>query len=208
MLQFITHRTERYDEVSGTEAVLEGGCRWVQLRMKDATTQEIIRTGREIGRLCRAFGATFIVDDRVDLVEELRADGVHLGRNDMPVADARRLLGRGRIIGATANTFDDAARAAAEGADYLGIGPFRFTSTKRNLSPILGVEGCRRIAERCRQAGIVLPTGAIGGIGHDDIAAVMATGITGIALSGALLRAEETQAETRRIIDTIKLNRR
>lgn len=208
MLQFITHRTERYDEVSGAEAVLEGGCRWVQLRMKDAATEDILRAGREVGRLCRAYGATFIVDDRVDLVEELRADGVHLGRSDMPVADARRLLGSGRIIGATANTFDDVARAAAAGADYLGIGPFRYTSTKRNLSPILGIEGYRSIVSRCRQAGIALPTVAIGGIENDDIAGILATGITGIALSGALLRADDAQAETRRILNTIKQNLR
>ena len=157
MLQFITHHTNRYDEITGTRAVLEGGCRWVQLRMKDAPDEEVTAVGREVGALCRRFGATFLLDDRVHLVDGLGADGVHLGKNDMPVDEARRLLGPGRLIGATANTFADIERAARAGADYIGLGPFRFTQTKRNLSPILGLEGYRDILARGRAAGIDLP---------------------------------------------------
>ena len=200
MLQFITHRNGRYDEISGTRAVLEGGCRWVQLRMKDAPDEEFLRVGREVGRLCREYGATFLVDDRVHLVAELGADGVHLGKLDMPVSEARRLLPAGTTIGATANTFEEIARAAAAGADYIGLGPFRFTETKRNLSPILGLEGYRAIFERCRAAGIALPVVAIGGITAADVAAILATGATGIALSGALLGAEDPAEETRKIM--------
>ena len=205
MLQFITHRNGRYDEISGTRAVLEGGCRWVQLRMKDAPDEEVVRVGREVGRLCREYGATFLVDDRVQLVSELGSDGVHLGKHDMPVSEARRLLPAGTIIGATANTFEDIARAAAAGADYIGLGPFRFTETKRNLSPILGLEGYRTIFERCREAGITLPVVAIGGITAADVAAILAAGATGIALSGALLSAEDPAEETRKITKIINI---
>lgn len=208
MLQFITHRTGAYDEITGTRAVLDGGCRWVQLRMKDATAEERLRVGREVARLCRACGATFIVDDQVGLVRELGADGVHLGRNDMPVAEARRLLGSGCTIGATANTFEDIARAAAQGADYIGLGPFRFTQTKRNLSPVLGTEGYRRILAQCREAGIALPVVAIGGITEADVPAILAAGAAGIALSGGLLRAEDPAAETRRILMTLNREKR
>ena len=204
MLQFITHRNDRYDEITGTRAVLEGGCRWVQLRMKDAPDEEVVRVGREVGRLCREFGATFLLDDRVHLVAELGADGVHLGKNDMPLAEARKLLPAGTIIGATANTFEDIERAAAAGADYIGLGPFRFTQTKRNLSPILGLEGYRKIFERCRAAGITLPVVAIGGITAADIAPILATGATGIALSGALLGAADPVEETRKITNILK----
>lgn len=200
MLQFITHHTDRYDEITGTRAVLEGGCRWVQLRMKDAPDEEVTAVGREVGALCRRFGATFLLDDRVHLVDRLGADGVHLGKNDMPVAEARRLLGPGRLIGATANTFADIERAARTGADYIGLGPFRFTQTKRNLSPILGLEGYRDILARCRAAGIDLPVVAIGGITAADVEAILATGVTGIALSGALLGAASPAEETRRIM--------
>ena len=204
MLQFITHRNDRYDEISGTRAVLEGGCRWVQLRMKDAPDEEFLRVGREVGRLCRQYGATFLLDDRVHLVTELGADGVHLGKNDMPPSEARQLLPEGKIIGATANTFEDIERAVAEGADYIGLGPFRFTQTKRNLSPILGLEGYRQILTRCRTAGITLPVVAIGGITAADIAGILATGVSGIALSGALLGAQDPSEETRKIVDILK----
>lgn len=204
MLQFITHRNDRYDEISGTRAVLEGGCRWVQLRMKEATEEEFLRTGAEVGRLCRAFGATFLLDDRVELVHRLGADGVHLGKNDMPPREARALLGAGKIIGATANTFEDIERAAAQGADYIGLGPFRFTRTKQKLSPILGLEGYREILARCARAGIRLPVVAIGGITAADIDSLMTTGIAGIALSGALLRAEDPAKETQKISDILK----
>ena len=204
MLQFITHRNDRYDEISGTRAVLEGGCRWVQLRMKEATEEEFLRTGAEVGRLCRAFGATFLLDDRVELVHRLGADGVHLGKNDMPPREARALLSAGKIIGATANTFEDIERAAAQSADYIGLGPFRFTRTKQKLSPILGLEGYREILARCARAGIRLPVVAIGGITADDIDSLMTTGIAGIALSGALLGAEDPAKETQKISDILK----
>lgn len=206
MLQFITHRNARFDEISGTRAVLEGGCRWVQLRMKDASDEEFLRAGREVARLCRAFGATFLVDDRVHLVGELGADGVHVGRNDMPVAEARRILGPERIVGATANTFEEIRRAAEAGAGYIGLGPFRFTKTKQHLSPILGLEGYRTIFARCREAGITLPVVAIGGITAADVAEILAAGATGIALSGALLGAPDPATETRKIIDIIEEN--
>lgn len=204
MLQFITHRNDRYDEISGTRAVLEGGCRWVQLRMKEARDEEFLRVGREVERLCRQYGATFLLDDRVHLVAELGADGVHLGKNDMPPSEARQLLPEGKIIGATANTFEDIERAVAEGADYIGLGPFRFTQTKHNLSPILGLEGYRQILTRCRTAGITLPVVAIGGITAADIAGILATGVSGIALSGALLGAQDPSEETRKIVDILK----
>ena len=198
MLQFITHHTDRYDEIAGTRAVLEGGCRWVQLRMKDAPAEEVRRIGREIEKLCREYGAKFILDDHVELVRELNADGVHLGKLDTPIAEARRLLGPEYLIGATANTFEDIERGAGQGADYIGLGPFRFTQTKRNLSPVLGLEGYRTIMERCRNAGV-----AIGGITAADVEDILATGVTGIALSGALLQAENTLEETQRIIKII-----
>lgn len=207
MLQFITHPTGHYDEITGTQAVLDGGCRWIQLRMKEAPTEEFLRTGREMARLCRRYGATFILDDRVDLVRELHADGVHLGKNDMPVEEARRLLGKEKRIGATANTFEEIRQAAAQGADYIGLGPFRFTQTKRNLSPVLGPGGYRSILEQCRKTGITLPVIAIGGITAADVAEIISTGISGIALSGALLQAENTTAETHKILTILNQNR-
>lgn len=204
MLQFITHKAGGYDELSGAEAVLKGGCRWVQLRMKDASDEEFMSVGRKLAELCRSFGARLILDDRVHLVGEIGADGVHVGKNDMPVDEVRRLLGPGFIVGATANSFDDIASAAARGADYIGLGPFRFTQTKRKLSPILGLEGYRQLMSESRAAGILLPVVAIGGINSADIPDIMATGVHGVAISGGLLRAEDTVTETRNILSELE----
>ena len=201
MLQFITHRNDRFaNEATGVEKVLQGGCRWVQLRMKDATVAQVMEQGRAVGRLCRSYGATFILDDRVEMVEALGADGVHLGKNDMPVQEARALLGPDKIIGATANSFDDIRMAVAAGADYIGLGPFRFTTTKAKLSPVLGLEGYADIMQKCRLEGINIPIVAIGGILADDMAAIMATGVSGVAVSGAILNAADPVAETKKFL--------
>lgn len=200
-VQFITHTSARYTYADSARLALAGGCRWIQLRMKDAQREEIIATAAEILPLCREVGATFILDDHVELVELTGADGVHLGKNDMPIAEARRQLGHNKIIGGTANTFEDILAHAEAGADYIGCGPFRFTTTKKNLSPILGLEGYARIVEQMRQNHISLPIVAIGGIAFEDIPAILQTGVTGIALSGSVLRADDPIAEMRRIVE-------
>ena len=203
MLQFISHYTERYSYLDSIRMALAGGCRWIQLRIKDATDDEVRPIAVEALRLCREAGATFVIDDRVLLVRELGADGVHLGKNDMPISEARRLLGPNYIIGGTANTFDDVKSHYEASADYIGCGPFRFTTTKQKLSPILGLEGYRSIISKMRDADINLPIVAIGGITEADIPAILATGITGIALSGTVLRAPDPVQKMKELINTI-----
>lgn len=200
-LQFITHFTDTYSYYDSARMALEGGCRWIQLRMKDASADELEQEALRVQSLCKSYGATFIIDDHVELVRKLHADGVHLGKNDMPIAEARRMLGTHFIIGGTANTFDDVRRHHEAGADYIGCGPFRFTTTKKNLSPIVGLEGYRSIVSHMKEAGIRLPIVAIGGITFEDIPAIMETGVTGVALSGTILRAADPVAETRRIVN-------
>lgn len=203
-LQFITHFTDRYSYYDSARMALEGGCRWIQLRMKDASPEEIRPEAIRIQTLCREYGATFIIDDQVELVKELHADGVHLGKNDMPIAEARQILGKDFIIGGTANTFEDVQMHYRAGADYIGCGPFRFTTTKKNLSPILGLDGYASIVSQMKTEGINLPIVAIGGITYDDIPFIMQIGVTGIALSGTILRAENPVDETRRILEAIR----
>ena len=199
MIQFISHYTDQYTYLDSIRLALEGGCRWVQLRMKEASPEDIIATGKEVRRLCDKFQATFILDDHVELVHNVGADGVHLGKKDMPVAEARRLLGPDSIIGGTANTFEDVRMHYEGGASYIGCGPFRFTTTKKGLSPILGLEGYRRIVEQMKAEGIHLPIVAIGGITAEDIPELMLTGVTGIALSGTILRAEDPVKEMEKV---------
>lgn len=204
MIQFISHYNEHYDYLDSIRLALDGGCRWIQLRMKDATTDEIRPIALQAQRMCAERGATFIIDDHVELVKEIHADGVHLGKNDMPIAEARKLLGKDFIIGGTANTFEDIVSHYESGADYIGCGPFRFTTTKKNLSPVLGLDGYADIIEKMKTAGIDLPVVAIGGITADDIPSILQTGITGIALSGTVLNAVNPAEEMKRIINIIK----
>ena len=203
MIQFISHYTDRIGYLDSIRLALEGGCRWVQLRVKNAAIDELRPMALEAQRMCREAGATFIIDDQVALVKEIGADGVHLGKNDMPVAEARKVLGPDFIIGGTANTFDDVRMHYEAGANYIGCGPFRFTTTKEKLSPVLGLDGYCSIVSQMREEGIILPIVAIGGITADDIPDIMKTGVTGIALSGTVLRAENPILEMQRLLTIV-----
>lgn len=189
-VQFITHQTSSVTYEQSAMLALEGGCRWIQLRMKGADDDEVAPIAKRLLAACRQYGATFIIDDRVELTRTIDADGVHLGHHDMPVAEARKLLGEGFLIGGTANTVDDIRELHRSGADYVGCGPFRFTKTKENLSPILGLEGYARIMDTVNREAINIPVCAIGGITLADVPAIMATGVDGIAVSGAVLQSD------------------
>ena len=189
-LQFITHYNKEYSYIDSARIALEGGCRWVQLRMKDAEEALLKETAITIQAMCRKYGATFIIDDNVLLAKQIKADGVHLGKKDMPIAEARKILGQQFIIGGTVNTFEDIQHHLQNGSpDYFGCGPFRFTSTKKNLAPTLGCEGYRDITRRMRENNITVPIVAIGGICKEDIPSLLECGIDGIALSGSILNA-------------------
>lgn len=203
-VQFISHRTGKYSYADSVRLALEGGCKWIQLRMKDASEDEILETASQVRKMCDRYEAVFILDDHVRLVEKTGADGVHLGKNDMPVDEARRLLGNGKIIGGTANTLDDIIMHYSRGADYIGCGPFRFTTTKKNLAPVLGLDGYKEIMEGLGKAGIKIPVAAIGGITVEDIPAIMATGINGIAISGSVLKADDPVEEMKKTINTTR----
>ena len=199
-VQFITHRTARYGYVEGALMALEGGCRWIQLRMKEAPDDDVRAAAAALLPRCRACGAVLILDDRVTLARETGADGVHLGKTDMPVAEARRLLGSGVIIGGTATTLDDIVSHARQGADYIGCGPFRFTETKKNLAPVLGLDGYRQIMAGLRELGLRLPVVAIGGIRADDLPDLAATGVDGVAVSGSVLGSDDPVAAMARLV--------
>lgn len=203
-LQFISHVNSRFSTYeAGVKAAVEGGCRWIQLRMKGATTAQRIATAEKIIPFCHSAGAIVIIDDDVQAVNATDADGVHLGKNDMPIEEARCLLPT-KIIGATANTAEDLMAAAEAGADYAGLGPFRWTDTKKGLSPILGIDGYSRIFSALRNQGIAIPTIAIGGITADDISPLLNVGAAGIAVSGTILNAKNPADETRKLIATIR----
>ncbi|MDN4754884.1 thiamine phosphate synthase [Porphyromonadaceae bacterium W3.11] len=202
-LQFITHQNNKFDYLTGAKLALDGGCKWIQLRMKGAEEPHIIEVGTALRRLCSEYQATLIIDDRVDLVEKLDADGVHLGQKDMPIDEARSLLGPNKIIGGTANTIDEIQAHSDRGANYVGCGPFRYTTTKKNLSSILGLKGYIQLVSQMQERDITIPLIAIGGITLRDIPAILSTGVFGIAISGAILDSKDPTEMTKEFINQI-----
>ena len=203
MLQFITHPSPRFSITEEVRLVLEGGCKWIQLRMKDASYDEMRATALEIIPLCKENDAIMVIDDNVRLTDELRVHGVHLGKNDMPPRQAREELGPHAIIGVTANTAEDILAMRGIDVDYVGLGPFRFTTTKSALSPVIGLDGYRDIMSAIRNAGSELPVVAIGGITLDDIDPLMETGINGVAMSGAIINAPDPKEYTSKVIEAL-----
>ena len=200
MLQFITHPSEKYSIAEEVQMVIEGGCRWVQLRLKDVSDEEFVQIAEEVIPLCRESNTFLVFDDRVELAMKMHVHGVHLGKNDMPPAQARELMGAEAIIGCTANTAADITALSGIDVDYVGLGPYRHTTTKERLSPILGLEGYRKVVAEASAAGNKLPIVAIGGITIDDIEPILATGVNGIAMSGAIINAPDPVEYTRRVM--------
>ena len=191
-------------DLSVAAQFLDAGGRWIQLRMKDASAEVIVCRGKEMLALCRKRRAVLVVNDAPQLAAAIGADGVHLGQADMPPIEARRIIGDGAVIGSTANTFEQIAARNDGETDYVGLGPFRFTTTKKNLSPVLGAEGYRTILGRMRTENIPLPVVAIGGIELPDIPQIMRTGVDGIALSGAIARADSPATTTANFLNAIR----
>lgn len=190
-LHYISQETENIGHLDAINKTLIAGAKWVQLRVKDKPEEVILELAIKANALCKAYGARLIVNDYPLIALKAGAYGLHLGLTDMPIAEARRIVGEQMVIGGTANTFEHVKQRVAEGADYIGLGPYRFTNTKQNLSPIIGLEGYETIMEQVSIAGITTPIIAIGGIELNDISLIMTTGVHGVALSGALTNAND-----------------
>ena len=169
------------------EQACKGGVDWIQLRLKNIAYDEYKTVALEVQAVCRRHSASFIINDTVNLALDIHADGVHIGKEDMPPANARKILGENFIIGCTANTLEDIIQLSAQTVDYIGLGPYRFTNTKERLSPVLGVEGYRSIFTGLHNRTVnIPPVIAIGGITENDVEELLLTGLHGIAVSGAI----------------------
>ncbi|MCH5229712.1 MAG: thiamine phosphate synthase [Muribaculaceae bacterium] len=184
-------------------AVIEGGCRWVQIRMKDASDEEIKKVVETVKPKCIETGTFLLLNDRVELAKEVNVGGVHLGKEDMPVSKARMILGAAAIIGVTANSFADVASVSNLDIDYYGIGPYADTNTKENLAPVLGLKGIREICYEMEQKNILIPHVAVGGITLEDVLPLLEAGVNGVAVSGAIAYADDIIKETRKFIDIL-----
>ena len=164
---------------------IAGGVTCVQLREKACDTRQFIAEARGLMALLQSAGIPLIINDRLDVALAVGAQGVHLGQKDMAIADARRLVGPGFIIGISAESLADALQAQAEGADYIGISPVFATATKKDTASPLGLEGIRRI-----RAAVNLPLVGIGGIDEENAAAVISAGADGVAVVSAIVAAD------------------
>lgn len=203
MLQYITNTNSDASVVDQIRDVIDGGCRWVQIRMKDATDEEIKEVFHAIKDKAKETDTIIIINDRVELAKELGPEGVagvHLGKTDMSPSQARLFLGPEAIIGVTVNTVDDILKLRGLDIDYVGMGPFTETNTKQNLSPVLGVEGITALCDFMDKEKIEIARVAVGGIKLDNVAELLVAGVNGIAVSGAIAHAEYIKEATEAFI--------
>jgi thiamine-phosphate pyrophosphorylase len=201
---YITQDLPDFSHAELAELACKGGADWIQLRVKGKSYDEWLRIARETKLICLKYEAKLIINDNVQIAKEIRADGVHLGKDDMRPKEARKILGNNFIIGGSTNTMNDVRQMMDDGCDYIGIGPFRFTSTKEKLNPVLGLDGIKKIAE---QFGNKIPMIAIGGIKWEDVESLMRTGIHGVAVSSAINLAENKTAETKRFLASLGMTK-
>ena len=184
---------DRDDEQLASALVGPGGARVLQVRVKSATGGELTRIARMARRVCDAAGASMIVNDRLDVALAASADGVHLGQTDLPLVEARALVGTRIAIGVSTHSVEQVERAVADGADYLGFGPIFATATKSNPDPVQGLDGLRAAVAAARGTPIV----AIGGITPERAGEVYAAGATAICAIGAVVTAVDVVAAAR-----------
>jgi thiamine-phosphate pyrophosphorylase len=190
-LQYISQGDSVEEQLFNIHQALDNGCDWIQMRFKDQKPKKTFALAEAVKFLCEEYLANFIINDDVHLAKQIVADGVHLGLSDMNIAEARAILGKTKIIGATANTFEDIIYQINSGCDYIGLGPFQYTKTKKNLSQILGLEGYHSIITQLKDSQIEIPIYAIGGITLENVDALMGTGIHGIAVSGIITQSNQ-----------------
>jgi thiamine-phosphate pyrophosphorylase len=190
-LQYISQGNTIEEQLYNIHQALDAGCDWIQMRFKNQTEKNSFKLAEAVKLLCEEYLAAFIVNDNLHLAQQINADGVHLGLTDMKIDEARAILGTTKIIGGTANTFEDIQNHVKNSCDYIGLGPFRFTNTKEKLSPILGLSGYFEILQKLKKNKIEIPVYAIGGITLKDVSPLMETGIFGIAVSGIITESTE-----------------
>jgi thiamine-phosphate pyrophosphorylase len=211
-LHYISQELNGKSHIELIENACIAGIDWVQLRVKDKSFEETLMIAEKAKEICLEYNAKLIINDHVVIAKKVNADGVHLGKEDINPAKAREILGPEFIIGATANTMEDIKEHHLAKVDYIGLGPFRFTTTKENLSPVIGLEGYEKIIKECKNNNTTIPVIAIGGIVPEDIAGILKAGLYGVAVSSVINKAENKKKIVElfnsqlRQMETIKLS--
>lgn len=200
---YISQGATGEDHLKNIETVCQAGCELVQLRMKNVEEEEYIQIARAAMDTCLKYGAMLFINDKVNVAVAVEAHGVHLGKEDLSPYEARAILREGTLIGGTANSEEDCNYLLEQQVDYIGLGPFRFTTTKENLSPVLSLEEFRKICAVVKSKSTDVPVYAIGGIVKEDVEYIYEVGVHGVAISGALSNAstDEEKLELKNIVD-------
>ena len=184
-LHYISQGSTPKEHLENIQKACSSGAELVQLRLKNQPEKVVLETAQQAREITSKFQALLIINDHYKIAAAVKADGVHLGKLDSCPTTARKELASWQLIGGTANTLEDCKTLIHKKVDYIGLGPFRFTKTKENLSPVLGINGYLTILEELKKA---IPVIAIGGIVMDDVSELMKTGVHGIAISGEITR--------------------
>lgn len=191
-LQYISQGSTPDTHIQNIKSVLDAGVKLIQLRLKNISDELYINYATKAKEVCHKYDAVLIINDNVTVAKSSKADALHLGLDDMSVLEAKQIVPT-KIIGGTANTFEHIKQRCTESVDYIGLGPYRFTSTKEKLSPILGIEGYQTIIQQMKKENLNTPIYAIGGIELQDIESIIHTGVYGIAVSGLLTNADNKE---------------
>ena len=203
MLQFITNSDSQINVVDQIKGAIAGGCRWIQVNMKDASDDDIKCVINEVKPICQESESILILSDRVELVKELELDGVHLDKGAMLPTQAREILGAGPIIGVVANSFSDISQIRYFDIDYISVGPYKHPESSTADSPIVSTDDYASIMAQIHEQQIELPIVAFGDIETTDIQGLWATGINGIAVSNAIANANDISAQTAQFISLL-----
>ena len=199
-MYFITD-SSNYSEkefLTRVEKALMGGVTLLQLREKDKTTREYVEIAKKVHEIAEKYNVPLIIDDRVDVALAINAEGVHVGQSDMPVSIASKLMGDGKIVGATAKTVPQAKEAYEQGADYLGVGAIYPTTTKVK-TVLTSTETLKDICN-C----VPIPVNAIGGLNKDNIDVLKGIPISGICVVSAIMKSEDPQKATAQLVERVK----
>ena len=194
-LYFITDSTGFSEEefLYRVEEALKGGVTFLQLREKEKSTREYIELAEKVHTLTLKYKVPLIIDDRIDVAMAIDAEGVHLGQSDMPVGVARKILGDNKIIGATAKTVEQAVEAYEKGADNLGVGAI-FPTTTKVKTVLTSVETLKNIVK-----AVPIPVNAIGGLNSNNISILKNSGVAGVCVVSAIMKADNPRTEAEQI---------
>ncbi|SEB79936.1 thiamine-phosphate diphosphorylase [Tenacibaculum sp. MAR_2009_124] len=188
-LQYITQGNTPEGHIENLQKACSYGAEWIQLRLKNVDEQTILEIAKEARAITNHFQTRLIINDYYQIAKEVTADGVHLGKKDTCPLVAKKYLGKMYTVGGTANTLEDCKELVKKGVNYIGLGPFRFTETKKDLSPVLGIQGYQLIVEELAKE---IPIVAIGGVTLKDVSLLLKTGIHGVAVSSEITQSFST----------------